>query len=171
LFLALAAKGDPDVDAALDKARRFLPVVGRPLSVGSCACLAMVLEALAILGRRSEAATLEPLAEYVAENGPLCLYSQHLFRTAAGIAAAAAGNWARAEEHFLTAIQQADSAPYRTAQPIARYWYADMLLLRDQPGDRDRAREMLKASQELCQTIGMPWYAEGAEKLMRGHDL
>ncbi len=147
LFWTLAARGDPEADAALATARLHLPVPGRPLSLGTCGCLAFVLEGCAILGLSKEAAALEPHAEYVVANGPLCVYSQHLFRTSAGIAAAAARNWSRAEEHHQTAIQQADSSPYRVTQPGARLWYAEMLLARNLPSDLQLARELLN---KLC---------------------
>lgn len=163
LFLALAAKGDPEAADALAKASLDLPVVGRALSTGSCGCLALVLEGLVISGMLNEAAALEAQAEYVVANGPLCLYSQLLFRTSAGIASAAAGNWTRAEEHYRIAIQQADSAPYRPAQPLARHWYAEMLLGRGMAGDHERALELLRKALQMCKDIGMPWHAHRTE--------
>jgi hypothetical protein len=71
--------------------RSQLPVTG-PFSVGACGCLPFVIEGLARLERFEEASALLPVAEHVVANGPLCAYSQHLFRTSAGIAAACARN-------------------------------------------------------------------------------
>ena len=124
--------------------------------------MAFVVEGLALLGRLEEAASLEPQAEYVVANGPLCVISQHLFRTSAGIASASARNWGRAEEHHRIAMHQAETAPYRVAQPVSRYWYADMLLARGEPGDRKRARELLCEALALCQSLGMPLHAQRA---------
>ena len=121
-----------------------------------------VIEGLALLGRLEEAGAMESHAEHVVANGPLCVYSQHLFRTSAGIAAACARNWTRAEEHHRTAIHQADSAQYRVAQPIARSWYAEMLLARDFPGDRERARGLLTEALHLYESLGMPWHSRRA---------
>jgi hypothetical protein len=59
-------------------------------------------------------------------------------KTTAGIASACARNWSRAEEHHLAAIHQADITPLRISQPIARYWYAEMLGARNLPGDSAR---------------------------------
>ena len=160
LFWTLAAKGDSGSSAALVTARLHLPVPGRPLSLGACGCLALVLEGLAIMNRLKEAAALEAHAEYVVANGPLCVYSQHLFRTSAGIASAAACNWTRAEEHHQLAIHQADGSPYRVAQPGARFWYAEMLLARNRPGDREQAREFLSEALHLYRSMNMPWHAE-----------
>ena len=162
LFVILAAKFDPNAAAALESVRPYLPVPGSALSVGSCGSIALVLEGLAVSGRLEEAASLQSACEYAVENGPFCLYSQHLLRTSAGIAAAAARNWARAEEHFLRAIKQADSAPYRTAQPIARFRYSEMLQARGMPGDRPRAGQLLTEALGLFESVGMPWYAQRA---------
>jgi len=46
------------------------------------------------------------------------------------IAAACAADWGAAEKHHLMAIHQADTAPYKHLQPLAREWYAAMLLER-----------------------------------------
>ncbi len=115
------------------------------------------MEGLGLLGRREEAAALVASAEHVVANGPLCVYTQHLFRTSAGIAAACARDWMRAEEHHHIAIHQADSAPYRVSQPGARYWYAEMLLLRGMQGDHERARELLCEAFALYESLGMKW--------------
>jgi tetratricopeptide (TPR) repeat protein len=127
LFWILPTKGDREAEATLSAARVHLPVPGSPLSLGACGCLALVIEGLAFLGRFEDAAALKSSAEHVVANGPLCVYSQHLFRTSAGIAAACARDWIRAEEHHRIAIHQADSSPYRVSQTGARYWYAEML--------------------------------------------
>jgi hypothetical protein len=166
LFWTLAAKRESDTSMALEVARRDLPIPGQPLWIGACGCLALIVEGLAILGRNDEIADLESTAEYVLSVGPLCVYSQHLLRTSAGIVAAAARNWTRAEEHHRAAIYQADSAPYAVAQPTARFWYADMLLARGDPGDRDGARSLLGEALRLYESIGMPSHARRtAEKI------
>ncbi len=159
-FLCLAASSDVGAESALATARAYLPVLGRLASLGACGCLALVLEGLAIQGRSNIAAALEPAAEYVVANGPWCIYTQHLFRTAAGIAAGAARHWDRAEEHFRIALHQSDIGPYRVAQPVARLWYAAMLASRRGSGDRDTARVLLQEALHQCDAVGMPWYAE-----------
>ena len=162
LFWTLAAKGDRAPPPRCAAARLYLPVPGRHLSLGSCGCLAFVVEGLARLGRFEEAAALEPHAEYVVANGPLFVYSQHLFRTSAGIAAASARNWTRAEEHHRIAVHQADSAPYRVAQPITRSWYAEMLFSRNKPGDQEIARDLIAEALTQYESIGMRWHAQQA---------
>jgi len=80
---------------------------------------------LAALGKKEDAAALRPLTEELVRTGVWVSSAMSPFRTAAGIAAACAGDWAAAKEHHLTAIHQMDTAPYRHAQPIARMVRAD----------------------------------------------
>ena len=83
---------------------------------------------------------------------------------AAGIAAACGGQWKAAEEHYRTGLEQAHRVPHRRMQPELRRWYAQMLLDRKAPGDRDKARTLLGEATEMYQTIGMPKHLEMVEK-------
>jgi hypothetical protein len=59
-----------------------------------------------------------------------------------------------------------DAVPYITAQPIARFWYADMLAERSAAGDMDAAIAMLEASIAASDRIGLTLYARlGRQKL------
>jgi len=51
--------------------------------------------------------------------------------------------------------------------PDVRRWYARMLLDRDAPGDRDKARELLTEAIAMYRGIGMPKHVEMAETLLR----
>lgn len=84
--------------------------------------------------------------------------------TAAGIAAACAGNWTSAEEHHRASIARMDAVPYVTAQPIARYWYADMLAERGDADEVDAAKAMLKESIAASDKIGLALYARLARQ-------
>ena len=84
--------------------------------------------------------------------------------TAAGIAAGCAGNWARAEEHHLAAIARMEAVPYVSAQPIARYWYADMLAERGGLGDIEAAKALLQVSILASDAIGLALYARLARR-------
>jgi serine/threonine protein kinase len=68
--------------------------------------------------------------------------------------------------HFDTALNQAHDFPDKIAQPETRRWYAWMLLDRDGPGDREKARTLLGEAIELYRTIGMPKHVEIAEKML-----
>jgi DNA-binding winged helix-turn-helix (wHTH) protein/tetratricopeptide (TPR) repeat protein len=159
LFWTLAAKEDPCAKEALAKAYPYLPQPGRRFRLGACGCLVFVIEGLAWMGRDDEAAALQASAEHVVENGPWCVYGLYLVRTSAGIAAACAADWARAEEHHRAALGQADTAPYRVAQPIARYWYARMLLARRAEGDEIHAHALLHEALARFDSLGMPGYS------------
>ena len=85
-------------------------------------------------------------------------------QTAAGIAAACAGNWTRAEEHHRAAITRMEAVPYVTAQPIARYWYAEMLAERGGSEDVEAAKAMLHDSIAASDRIGLALYARLARQ-------
>jgi len=61
-----------------------------------------------------------------------------------------------------------EAVPYVTAQPIARYWYADMLAERSGPGDIEAARAMLRESIAAGDRIGLALYARLARQRLAG---
>jgi outer membrane protein assembly factor BamD (BamD/ComL family) len=79
---------------------------------------------------------------------------------------AASGQWAKAEEHYRTALRQAHEVPVVMEQPEVRRWYARMLIDRDAPGDRHKARELLTEAVAMYRKIGMPKHVEMAEDLL-----
>ena len=166
LALTFAQTGDARMSAALDDALRFVPQGGRPAAYGRWPTLSLVIEALAFVGRVEEAKALLPAAEDMIGRGYALMKVAALPRTTAGIAAACARNWSRAEAHHQTAIDQADTWQHRVCQPIARYWYADMLLARSVADDRTRARGLLSDALSRFESLGMPLYArQSREKL------
>lgn len=94
-----------------------------------------------LVGRTDHAATLHPAMETLVGSGLVVHYT--LAETDAGIAAAAAANWAVAEDHHRRAVSQAEAMPFPIGQADAREWYADMLLARNRTSDADRARALL----------------------------
>ncbi len=83
------------------------------------------------------------------------------------MAAAAGEQWEKAEQHYLTAQRLAHELPVVIAQPEVRRWYARMLIDRDAPGDRDKARELLTEAVAMYRQIGMPKHLEMAEAVLR----
>src|SRR5439155_15426140 len=78
--------------------RSPLPRPGRPNSLAAWLVLCAAVEALALRGDRSEAAKLYPLVLEAMKTGSLFrAFDMRLLETLAGIAAAAGGNWAKAE--------------------------------------------------------------------------
>ena len=154
--------------ALLEERRSGLPRTGRPNTVGAWMMVLRVIEGLAVLREREAAAELYPLAREAIETGTLTGWDAHrLVQTVAGIAAAAGGQWARAETHYQTALRQAHEIPFRSEQPEVRRWYAGMLLDRNQAGDRDKARTLLGEAVEMYQAIGMPRHVGMAQEILK----
>jgi hypothetical protein len=58
--------------------------------------------------------------------------------------------------------------PHRVEQPEVRRWYARMLLDRNGPGDRQRARNLLTEARAAFEQVEMPKHVEMADALL-GH--
>jgi tetratricopeptide (TPR) repeat protein len=168
LFMCKAYAGEKDAALVmLEQRRRNLPVRGRANTLGAWTMLLTVAEGLAVLGEGEEAAKLYPLVLEAIDTGVLMqLGVLRLFQTVAGIAAAAGGQWDKAEEHYQTALRQAHELPHKIEQPEVRRWYARMLIDRAQPGDRDKARQLLTEAVAMYRQIGMPKHIEMAEALL-----
>jgi hypothetical protein len=159
LFALWAESRDPRASDAWAQRRWKLPRAGQLNSVGAWTALERSVVGLAWMGRKEEVATLRPLTEELVGTGVWVSRAMLPYRTTAGIAAACAGDWSAAEEHHLTAIHQADTAPYRPAQPMVREWYALMLLDRNGPGDAAKARDLLSEALAMYESLEMPFHA------------
>ncbi len=149
------------------KNRGPLPRAGHPNPLGSWSTLFVAVEALAVLGEKSEAAKLYPLLQEAMQMGVVIRgWDMRLLETLAGIAAGAGQDWPKAEEHFQTALRRAEELPDLIEQPEARRFYARMLLDRNGPGDRETARGLLTEAIEMYRRIGMPKHLELTEKLL-----
>ena len=168
LFLGKAYVRDRDSAlAVLEQRRDNLPRPGQANTWGAWMFLFGVIEGLAVLGERQEAAKLYPLALEAIDTGFVMRWPTFgLLHTAAGMAAAAGGQWEKAEEHYRTALRQAHELPHVVEQPEVRRWYARMLLDRDGPGDREKARQLLTEAIAMYRQIGMPKHVEMAEALL-----
>ena len=65
------------------------------------------------------------------------------------------------------AMRQAHELLRKIEQPEMRRWYARMLIDRDGPGDRVKARALLTEAIDTYRRIGMPKHVEMAEALLR----
>lgn len=148
--------------------RGDLPQPGRRQTYGQRMMLAGAGEALAILSEREASAELMPaLREAIATGDVLALpWGHHLLHTVAGMAAATGRLWTEAEMHYTTALAQAEALPHRIEQPEVRRWYARMLIARDAPRDRDKARQLLQEAIGLYRELGMLMQVEIARTLM-----
>ncbi len=168
LFLQMAYAGDYDgALRVLDEKRAWLPVSGQYNRGGSLWMLALVIEGLVMLGEQLQAGQFYPLARELIDTGAVALWPIFRFtHTVAGIAAAAAHEWETAEDHFQTALQQAESFPYRLEQAEIRRFHAMMLIDRAALGDRERAQTLLREALESYTQIGMPRHIEMARALL-----
>jgi len=86
-------------------------------------------EAWVAVGEHAEAAALYPQIAEASAHGTLIAWDDlRLLATAAGVSAAAGGNWDLAEAHFAEALRQADTLPHRIEQAEARRLWAEALL-------------------------------------------
>jgi len=153
--------------ALLEKHRASLPVSGRDKIRGSWWMLLMVAEGLAMLGEQSQAGQLYPLVRELVGTGAVALWPIYRFtHTIAGMAAGAAHQWEAAEDHFQTALQQAESFPQHLELAEIRRFHAMMLLNRAAPGDRKKAQKLLREALETYSYIGMPRHSEITQNLL-----
>ena len=158
-----------DVVAVLDRRRAELPQPGRPNFWGSWYMAAAAIEALAVVGERQRAASLYPhIREFISTTEVVLhfLGSYHLLERIAGIAADADGQWDRAEDHFRTALRQAEELPFELEGAETRRFYAEMLLKRAGPGDCDQARILVEQAVAVYCRIGMSRHEELALRLV-----
>ena len=163
LALGMTAAEREGAANACAAAMRFLPRPGTSRGTGAWHAVLGLTEALCLSGRREEAGRLQLEAEKIAGEWD-CNMVGFPVLTAAGIAAACAGNWTSAEKHHRASIARMDAVPYVTAQPIARYWYADMLAERGGADEVDAAKAMLKESIAASDKIGLALYARLARQ-------
>ena len=110
-----------------------------------------------MIGERALAGELYPLVRELLATGAVALWPiWRLAQTIAGIAAAGAGQWEAAEDHFRIAMQQAESLPQLLEQAEIRRFHAMMLMDRAATGDRKKARALLDRAAEIYTSIGMP---------------
>jgi class 3 adenylate cyclase/tetratricopeptide (TPR) repeat protein len=143
-----------------------MPAPGEPVGLGASAMLLFGVEAFAILGRREEAAALYPhVVEHARQNRARVWDLAPVERIAA-MAAACAGDFDAAERHFDAGASQAEAWPHIVEQAEGRRWRAWMLRLRDGPGDRERAAELLSEAIERYRQRGMPKHVELAQAML-----
>jgi len=168
LFYVRAYAGHKEAALAmLDERRGDLPRRGQANTWGAWTMLLAVVEGLAVLGEREEAAKLYPLVlEAIDTRALLIDIGVGLLQTVVGIAAAAGGQWEKAEEHYQTALRLAHELPVVIAQPEVRRWYGRMLIDRNAPGDRDKAFQLLTEAIAMYRQIGMPKHVDMAEEML-----
>ena len=167
LLLLKAQSGDAVSAQELRQVKVTLPQHGSDHLFGVWEQLLNVVEGLAVLGERKNAAGFYPQVVKGLENGVVISLNSRLWQMVAGIAAACGQHWDAAQEHYETALKQAHDLPHKIAQPEVRRWYARMLLDRNAADDRDKARTMLTEAIEMYEQIGMPRHIEMAKDTLK----
>jgi DNA-binding SARP family transcriptional activator len=159
LFEQLAYLGEADEAlSVLDPWTVRLPRAGEPASWGAWQMLFSAIEGLVLLAERDRAAAHYPAMLDAIATGTVAgnYHDGRLVERVAGIAAAAAGDWDTAQQHYTTALTQAEELPHVIEQNHTRLWYARMLLDRRGPGDRSRAAQLLAEAGDGYRRLGMP---------------
>jgi serine/threonine protein kinase/tetratricopeptide (TPR) repeat protein len=156
LFAAWAEFDDPRASNAWKNRTWKLPVPGQLNSLGIWNAFERTVVGLAYMERKQDLAAMSKIAEELLLTGAWTYTVLYPFRTIAGIVAAAAGDWDMSECHHAEAVRQTDVAPYRHLQPVAREWYARMLLERNAKGDQKRAQALLREAISMYESTGFP---------------
>jgi hypothetical protein len=168
LMVCEAFSGDRDgPSAVLDTVREVLPTSGQANTLGQWNLAILAAEAMGVLGDRQWTRRLYPLVVDALTTGTVMrLYDGRLIQTVAGVAASAAGLWEEAEEHFESALRQAEELPHLMERPHVRHFYGRFLLERDRSGDGERARILLEEAVAGYHAIGMPRHEAMARDLL-----
>jgi hypothetical protein len=127
----------------------------------------MAAEAMALVGDAERARTPYPVVlESLATGTLIRHFDGALIERAAAMAAATAHLPHRAEEHFETALRQAEELPHVIERPQVRHWYARFLMDRGGAADGDRARALLDEAVDGNRAIGMPRHEAMARELL-----
>jgi len=142
---------------------------GRPNAWSSWNRASMATEALYVLGEYEQAAALSPALEdgvTVLGRAGVRFPDGRLITTVAGMAAAAGARWETAEEHFRSALREAQERPRQLEEQDVCRFYAQMLIERGGTGDHALARQLLQGSIDAYRALGMPRHAQLSEALL-----
>ena len=151
----------------IEQAQSDFPTLGRPNSEKSWGVAAAAVEAFTVLGETMKSAALyTTMAELAATGSLMRSWDYRLLATLGGMSAASARNWDRAEAHFDEALRHSLELPMRLEALDARRFYAQMLIARDRPRDRDRARALLAQAAAGYVAFGMPRHEAMAKSVL-----
>jgi len=168
LLVLLAHLGEAEeVRARLDELEPRLPSAFVASTLGSQNLAVLAAEAVSLLGDAERARALHPLVVRALATGTVMRQVDgRLLQTIAGMAAATAGMWVAAEEHFEAALRQAEELPHLLERPHVRHHYGHLLARRGAPRDRERAASLLAEAVCGYAAIGMPRHREMADRLL-----
>jgi class 3 adenylate cyclase/tetratricopeptide (TPR) repeat protein len=135
-------------------------------------CVALLSEVCAYLGDAARSAKLYDLllpyaGRTVVAGNPVILCRGSVSRNL-GLLAATMRRWDEAQQHFQDALEM--NTRMRAPPWVAHTQrdYARMLIDRNAPGDREKARQLLTEAIAMYRQIGVAKHVEMAETLLRG---
>ncbi|MFD1210509.1 ATP-binding protein [Arthrobacter sp. GCM10027362] len=160
LFELLAYMGDAQAAMALfEEHRNTLPQLDKANTCGSWVAALTAVEGLAVLGKLEQAAELLPAIEQcIQRTGVVCIEFRagRLVKRSAAIAAAAAGDWIRAERYFREARHDAESMPHVVEHAHTLRFHGKMLLQTGEGSSSDRAKKYLQDARAAYVKLAMP---------------
>jgi hypothetical protein len=155
LFGTLAHLAPDEARAWHSREPIALAIDGTRAPAGVWTAVGGLTEAYARLGLKAQVLELAPHVDELYGRGAIIHGGwMTCTTTVAGIAAWYRDRWADAEKLLQLAVEQMDTIPVRHKSGQAREWYAEMLLARDDSGDRDRARTLLAEAREIYARLG-----------------
>jgi DNA-binding CsgD family transcriptional regulator len=167
LCLLLANEGNStEALAVLDHVTDSLPQPGRSNTTGQWTLALFGAEAVGVLKDSERSRGMFALVVEALATGTLLRAGDGaLLQRAAGIAAAAAGLYEQAEQHFEEALRQARELPHLMERPTVRDFYARFLMERGGSGDAERAGTLLDEAAAGYRSIGMVRHLERVDTL------
>jgi len=141
-----------------------------PRNWGMPVCLVALSEIAAALGDTRRAALLYDLLLACAERlrfmgiNNACLGTKSHWL---GLLATTLKRWDDALAHFEDALELSARVGTRPWLARSQHEYARMLIERNNPGDEEKAKELLTEAITTYRELGMPTYLENAEELMK----
>jgi class 3 adenylate cyclase len=126
--------------------------------------MTLLAHACGFLEDAERASTLYDMLEpYAGRNVMIvCGYSQGSTSRALGVLARTAQKWEDAARHFEDALAEHTDWGARAWLAHTQYEYAEMLLARDESGDRAKALDLLGQALDLAQELGLGWVIDRA---------
>jgi tetratricopeptide (TPR) repeat protein len=165
-LLLLAHAGDPQTSSLMDELQPRVCIAGQENQIGAWHAGMATLQAAALLGMRDRCAALYDCAVQLDRAGTHIVWDLGLAEKHAAIAAAAGGQWERAEQHFDAATTRAEAIGDRLDGAELLRWRAQARLWRNAPGDRAAAVALAGAARDAYAAIGMQRHVGLAEALL-----
>ncbi len=160
LFELLAYMGDSQAAMSLlEENRSTFPQLGGANTCGSWVAALTAVEGLVVLGELEQAADLLPAIEQcIWRTGVVCIEFRggRLVKRSAAIAAAAAGDWTRAERYFREALHDAENIPHVVERAHTLRFHGKMLLQTGDEASSDRAKSYLQDARAAYVKLKMP---------------